>query len=255
MQGTIGLIGTGMLGQAIAQGWLDAGLARERLLLANSSGRAPLPGIEVTGPGDLAGRCETILLCIPPAALSDLDLQAPDALILSVIAGATRARLEAITGSPRIVRAMSSPAAARRLAYTPWTGSAAITEADRTQANALFSAIGVTDEIADEAHIDLFTAMTGPVPGFVALFASAMARHAESEGIPPDVADRAVRQLFLSAGEMLAHDAPTAEAHVDGMIAYAGTTAAGLQAMQDAGIGEIIAEGLRAATDRARTIG
>jgi len=66
MQGIIGLIGTGMLGQAIAQGWLDAGLAPERLLLANSSGRSPLPGIEVTGPGDLAGRCETILLCIPP---------------------------------------------------------------------------------------------------------------------------------------------------------------------------------------------
>ncbi|WHZ33850.1 pyrroline-5-carboxylate reductase [Sagittula sp. MA-2] len=254
MQGTIGLIGTGMLGQAIAQGWLDAGLAPDRLLLANSSGRAPLPGIEVTGPGDLAGRCETILLCIPPAALSGLDLHAPDALILSVIAGATRARLEAITGSPRIVRAMSSPAAARRLAYTPWIGSAAINEADRTQANAVFSAIGVTDEIADEAHIDLFTAMTGPVPGFVALFASAMARHAQSEGVTPDVADRAVRQLFLSAGEMLAHDAPTAEAHVDGMIAYAGTTAAGLRAMQDAGIAEIIAEGLRAATARARTI-
>jgi len=255
MQGTIGLIGTGMLGQAIAQGWLDAGLAPDKLLLANSSGRAPLSGIEVTSPGDLPGRCETILLCIPPAALPDLDLQAPDALILSVIAGATRARLEAITGSPRIVRAMSSPAAARRLAYTPWIGSAAITEADRTQANALFSAIGVTDEIADEAHIDLFTAMTGPVPGFVALFASAMARHAKREGVPPDVADRAVRQLFLSAGEMLAHDAPTAKAHIDGMIAYAGTTAAGLQAMQDAGIAEIIAEGLRAATARARTIG
>ncbi|EBA09334.1 pyrroline-5-carboxylate reductase family protein [Sagittula stellata] len=255
MQGTIGLIGTGMLGEAIARGWLDAGLPPERLLFANRSGKAPLPGIEVTTPGDLARRCETILLCIPPAALPGLDLAAPDALVLSVIAGATRARLQETTGSPRVIRAMSSPAAARRLAYTPWIGSAAITEADRTQANAVFSAIGRTDEIGDEAHIDLFTALTGPVPGFAALFASAMARHAVSQGVPPDIADRAVRQLFLSAGEMLAHDAHTADAHVEGMIAYAGTTAAGFLSMRAAGLEEIVANGLQAATDRARDIG
>lgn len=99
------------------------------------------------------------------------------------------------------------------------------------------------DEIAHEARADRFTAMTGPVPGFVALFADCMIRYAEAAGIAPDVAERAVRQLFLASGEALGKGVESPAGQVRAMVDYAGTTAAGLISMESAGIARVIAGG------------
>ena len=71
---------------------------------------------------------------------------------------------------------------------------------DRGIARMLFSACGLTDEVHDEAQIDVFTAITGPVPGFVAYFAMCVQRYAEGQGVAPEVAGRAVRQLSFRPG-------------------------------------------------------
>ena len=96
--------------------------------------------------------------------------------------------------------------------------------------------------------------MTGPVPGFVAYFAQCMVDHATSQGIAPDVADRAIRQLFVAAGTMLAADRPSPADHVSWMIEYAGTTAAGLIEMERSTLSKTISDGLLAAADKARSI-
>jgi pyrroline-5-carboxylate reductase len=105
-----------------------------------------------------------------------------------------------------------------------------------------------------EDHIVLFTALTGPVPGFVAYFAECMAAYAEARGVSPEIADLATRQLFLSAGQMM-YEGQTPAAHVEEMVVYDGTTAAGLRAMQASSIAAQIAEGLDAAVEKTRSIG
>jgi len=256
----LGVIGTGALGGAIARAALQAGVVTpESLLLANRSGRmegfADWPDLEVTtDPQALADRCEMILLAIPPAALGDLQLRAPDLPVLSVMAGATVAALTRRTGSARILRAMSSPAAERGLAYSPIFAAPAATPLDRDRAARLLGACGILDFIDREAQIDSFTALTGPVPGLVAFFARAMVEHAERSGIAPAIADRAIRQLFLASGTILSADPPTPAAHVAEMIAYAGTTAAGLELLETSDAARILDRALGAATDRARTI-
>jgi hypothetical protein len=92
------------------------------------------------------------------------------------------------------------------------------------------------------------------VPGFVAFFARAMIEHATGAGIDPAVADRAVRQLFLASGTILATDPRTPAEHVAEMIAYAGTTAAGLKVLEASDLASTIDRALAAATERARTI-
>jgi pyrroline-5-carboxylate reductase len=260
--GRLGIVGgNGQLGSAIAQGLLKAGaIAPEALWVSSRSGRAEAladwPGITVTTDNQsLAEACDTILMSVPPAGFGKVGITAPDRLVVSVMAGVTRERLSAETGAARVVRAMSSPAAADRMAYSPWIGSAAVTDADRETVRALFSAIGETDELSDEAHIDHFTAMTGPVPGFVALYADCMIRYARAAGIAPETAERAVRQLFLSSGAVLGTSPESPAEQVRAMVDYAGTTAAGLLAMEHAGLEEVIASGLDAAVARARNIG
>lgn len=257
---TFGIIGgSGMLGSAIAQGVLQSGaIAPERIWISNRSGQAEAleayPGITVTTDNQaLAEACDIILLCVRPAAKADIGIKAADRLILSVMAGVTRAEMSALTGSPRVVRAMSSPAAAQFLAYSPWCASAAVTEDDRAHIRALLAAIGAEDEVTEEDHITLFTALTGPVPGFVAFFAECLISYAEEKGVPPQIADRAMRQLFLSAGQVMA-GGPPPSAHVQEMIDYAGTTAAGLNALRASPVSEQIAAGLDAAVAKTRAI-
>ena len=119
----------------------------------------------------------------------------------------------------------------------------------------MFGAFGLADEIENEAHIEHFTALTGPVPGFVAFFADAMIEYAKAQGIPAAIADRAIRQLFLASGRAMAEGAMSPADHVNEMIAYAGTTAAGLSVMKRSSIAAEIAAGLDAAVARTRTIG
>ncbi len=258
----LGIVGgTGMLGKAVARAILEKGvIPPDRLWISNRSGQADafpdFPGINfTTNNQDLAAACDVILLSVPPAQVPDMSVNAPDRLILSVMAGVPLDRLADITGSTRVIRAMSSPAAETGLAYSPWCAAPSVTDADRNCAFAIFGACGLTDEVHNEAHIEFFTAMTGPVPGFVAFFAEAMADHAISKGIPPEIADRAVRQLFLGAGTMMSNGTPTPADHVREMIDYAGTTAAGLEDMRRSNISADIAKGLDAAIARTRSIG
>lgn len=250
----IGVVGSGMLGHAIIQAWLDSGAVKPHgLRVANRSGAAPAPGVSTTTIArDLASTCDIILLCVPPDQAARLNLQAPDALILSVMAGITRDELTQLTGSQRVIRAISSPAAARGLAYTPWIASDAVTEDDRKETIRLFEALGLTDEVADEGHIDQFTALTGPVPGFVAWFAATLGGHARGAGISDQIADRAIRQLLLAAGTMLAQDPSSAEDHVVEMKAYGGSTAAGLTLLDSGDLRQRISDGLQASAEAAR---
>ncbi len=259
---TIGIIGgSGQLGGAIARAVLGSGhIAPRRVFISNRSGSADgfgdWSGINVTTRNqDLADNCDLILLSVPPAAAGDIAVAAPDRLVLSVMAGVTIARIGEITGARRIVRAMSNPAADIGLAYSPWCAGEDVTDQDRQWTQAFFETCGLADEVPDEDQIDRFTALTGPVPGFVAFYAACMARYATESGVDPAVADRAVRQLFRAAGSVMADSHASPAEHVQEMLDYAGTTAAGLEAMKAAPLYRSIAEGLESAYRRARVIG
>lgn len=259
---TIGIVGgTGMLGGAIASAILDNKVVSpERLWISNSSGVADgfprVPPLNVTRVNQhVADACDVILLSVPPAQAPEIGINAVGKVVISVMAGISVDELKTVTGANRIVRAMSSPAARIGLAYSPWYATGEATSSDLACATEIFSACGLTDQVHSEAHIECFTAMTGPVPGFVAFFAEAMVDYAIAKGIQPNIADRAVRQLFLGAGTMMSTSKMTPADHVRQMIAYAGTTAAGLEAMKHSSISSEIADGLDAAVAKTRTIG
>lgn len=258
---SIGIIGgSGMLGRAMARALLRGGWPAARLWIANRSGSRvgfeDWPGLTVTSDNQsLADACDLVVLSVPPALAGDLGIHAPARLVVSVMAGVSVARIGALTGAQRIIRAMSSPAAELGLAYSPWFAMPEVTPEDQARATAFFAACGLTDQVETEAQVEFFTAMTGPVPGFVAYFAECMADHAVAQGVDAAVADRAVRQLFLAAGRMLAEGAGKPGDHVQAMVDYDGTTAAGLRVMRASGIAAGIADGLDAAIAKTRSIG
>ena len=258
---SIGIVGgTGQLGGAIAHGLLrNQFMTPERLWISSRSGNTS--GFEeglgiwfTTCNQDLVDACEIVIVSVPPHLASTVGINAQDRLVISVMAGVSIEQIEQQTRAKRIVRAMSNPAAEIGLAYSPWCASVYLTDDDREWTRRLFEACGLTDEVPDEEQIDQFTAMTGPVPGFVAYFADCMVEYALKHGIDPVIADRAVRQLFHASGVVLAESEASPGEHVRDMIAYAGTTAAGLKAMKASPLAASIGQGLAAAYQKAKHI-
>lgn len=252
--------GTGQLGSAIATGWLESGyVAQENLWISNRSGTASgfdaWPKVNFTASNqELADNCDVILLSVPPDLTGTINIAAPDKLVVSVMAGVPLKALTSLTGSKNVVRAMSSPAARQCLAYSPWYAAPGLEPQDLAAVQTLLSACGDADQVFEESQIEVFTAITGPVPGFAAFFADCMAQYAIAKGVEPDLAVRAVKQLFLASGRIMSEDALAPGAHVKEMIDYAGTTAAGLLKLKELGVDRLIAEGLEASTERVRTI-
>lgn len=259
---TIGIIGgSGMLGRAIALGLLQGGrFAQDRFWVSNRSGQrhdfADWPKVTVTADSfELCKACDVVVISVPPTLFDTVAIEARDCLVISVMAGVPLTRISQRAGTQRVVRAMSNPAAELGLAYSPWFAESGMGSDDRLFVDEFFSAIGLADEVPRESDIEHFTALTGSVPGFVALFAQSITSYAEKNGINRKIAERAMRQLFLAAGQIMSKHPASAADHVEQMMAYAGTTAAGIAAMRDAGIDAAIEAGLEAASQTALNIG
>ena len=234
----IGIVGgTGELGHAIAVAVLERFLPTEEVLrLSNSSGA--LVGFEqysnvrlMESNQQLVDACDLIVLCVPPAQFDYLAIDAKGKLMVTLVSGITIEEVRVATNSQKIVRATSSPAAAFGLAYSPWVKSSGVTREDCKVVTELFFVCGKTDLLDVEQQIDVFTVLTGPVPGYVAYFAECLIRYALKNGVAPDVADKAIKQLFLASGRALSETDITASQQVHKMIDYAGVTAAGLEFM------------------------
>lgn len=257
----VGIVGgTGQLGSAIARAWIETRtVLPENLWIANTTGSlGPLARWgeirTTTNPADLCGVCDVIVVSVPPSEGRSLRLPSGNRLVISVMAGVTLDELRRAIGSPRIVRAMTSPVASLRLAFSLWVSLMPLSDEDEATVTRLLGACGLVERVGSEVLIDRFSALTGPVPGFVAAFAEAMILHATRRGVPEALADRAIRQLFLGAGTVMSLEDKTPAAHVQEMIDCAGTPAAGLSELRRGPLAQAVDAALEAAYQRTRTI-
>jgi len=252
----LGIVGaTGCLGSALGRRVLDSGLVpASDLVLLNRSGARPdyHGGIGVTwasGLPDLVDRADVVVLSVRPEDYAGLALIAPDRLVISFMAGVPLAALAPTTG--RIVRAMPNAAAERGRSYTPWLAGQGVTQADRVLVRALLAAIGTEDEVDEEHHIDLLTALSGSGAAYPALMAAAMLAQARAAGLPEQVARHAVEAVVCDGADLLRGRVEAAAALVATYRAYRGTTAAGLDAAEAGGFTRAVEEALQAGAAKA----
>jgi pyrroline-5-carboxylate reductase len=256
---TLGIIG--------GNGWIGGAVARaavERLLLPASGltlscRSAPpdwLPDAHWTHDNQvLADRSDVVILSVRPQDWTAIDVAAPGRLVISVMAGVKLAEIAARLGTARVVRALPNAAAEVAQSYTPWTGTDEVTHADRALVRRLLGTFGTEDEVATEAEIDYMTGLSGTGPAYPALLAVAMIRDAVANGLPAEVARRAVVGMFVGTGRLLEKNGEDPEDTVAGFVDYKGVTAAGIEAMRAAGFDAAVSAGLAAALEKSRALG
>jgi pyrroline-5-carboxylate reductase len=255
---TLGVIGgAGWLAGALLRPALAKGAVRAEDVILSSrrpqvSGFEAWPNIRTTTDNaELARQSDIVILSVRPEDLAGVDADLSGKLVISVMARMPMAEIRKRFGCDRMVRTMPNASAEQARSFTPWYASPEVTPEDKAFVSDFFGASGIAREVPNEPSIDYFTALTGSGFAFPALMARAMIEHAIENGVAPDLADVAVRQLMLGAGTYVSESKESAAEIVKTFVDYGGTTAAGLTAMIDRGSDAVVKAGLDAAWQRA----
>ncbi len=251
------------MGEALLAGLLDAGWATAddlRVVEALPGRRdeltARFPGVDVTGE---VGTAEGSVLAVKPGdvatAAASLQAAGGGARVLSIAAGVRLADLEAALGSGTpVIRAMPNTPAlvgAGAAAIAPGTAAG---EDDLAWAEEVLSAVGTVVRV-DERLLDAVTGLSGSGPAYVFLVAEALIEAGVLVGLPRPTSTELTVQTLLGAARLLAEGDDGPEALRAAVTSPGGTTAAGLRALEQAGVRAAFLDAVVAATERSRELG
>lgn len=174
--------------------------------------------------------------------------------ILSIAAGVRLAAMEAaVPEGTAVVRAMPNTPAMVGAGASAIAGGAAATDADLDWAEQVLGAVGTVVRVT-ESQLDAVTGLSGSGPAYVFLVAEALIDAGVLVGLTRPVATDLAVQTLRGAAELLATGTPAAELRAN-VTSPGGTTAAGLRALEAAGVRAAFADAVVAAATRSAELG
>lgn len=244
------------MGSAMLRGWLASGVTPHRFFVVDPKADDLPPGVSLyQSSQEVERKFDIILLGIKPQLLPALapeivQLLAPGAIVISILAGTMTARLSAAFPAANVVRLMPNLAAA--IGKSPLALHAPKADAKtRSALETLLAPLGSVIWIENEGHMDAVTALAGSGPAFVYRFIDALAKGGEAAGLPRDIAAHMAIAMTEGAAILAATSGQTPEDLAARVTSPGGTTAAGLGVLDAGGALDIlVGETLRAARDR-----
>jgi pyrroline-5-carboxylate reductase len=260
-------MGEALLGGLISRGWAPASEiavvepveSRRKELSGRYQGVTVYAGVAELTEGRKQGELpEGAVLAVKPAdAEAACREMAPLGLrrVLSVAAGVTTAALEGWLGRPTaVIRAMpNTPALVGSGAAAVAGGSSASSE-DIDWARGILEAVGTVVTVG-EAALDAVTGLSGSGPAYVFLVAEALIDAGVLVGLSRSVSRQLALQTLLGSARMLSETGEEPSTLRAQVTSPGGTTAAGLRALESAGVRAAILEAVAAATERSRELG
>ena len=250
------IFGCGNMGGAMLRGWLAAGVGQECFFVVDPVASDLPEGVSVRrSASDLDRTFDTLLLGIKPQMLASLapeiaPLLAPNALLISILAGAETPALAAHFPDTRIVRLMPNLAAAIGKSPLGLFSRDLDTEA-QAGLEAMLAPLGTPVWLGDESNMDAVTALAGSGPAFVYRFIDALAQGGIEAGLEPDIAARLALATVEGAARLAAGSTESPTELAARVTSPGGTTAAGLAVLdQNEALGRLLATTLLAASER-----
>jgi pyrroline-5-carboxylate reductase len=270
------VVGGGKMGEALVAGLLRTGWARpEALVIAE---------IDAARRADLASRYAGVRVVDSPSGASRHD-EAKDAMggvvdgavlavkpsdvqpacgqlrvagvqrVLSIAAGVTLDSLESWLGdATAVVRAMPNTPALVGSGAAAIAGGHRAGPDDLTWARSVLEAVGIVVTVAESA-LDAVTGLSGSGPAYVFLVAEALIDAGVLVGLPRPVAKQLAVQTLLGSARLLSETDDEPAALRAAVTSPGGTTAAGLRALEAAGVRNALLDAVSEATRRSRELG
>jgi pyrroline-5-carboxylate reductase len=264
----IGLVGAGRMATALGRGFVAAKLLPASAIVASDPHEAArdsfagnVPGATLLAAnGPEFASCDVVILAVKPQLMTQVlaevrDLIRADALVVSIAAGVTLARLAAgLSAGQRIVRVMpNTPCLIGRGASAFSLGAQATTD-DAQLVSRLLSSVGVAYQVP-EAQLDAVTGLSGSGPAFVYTMIELLGAGGVEMGLPAALADQLATHTVAGAAEMVLATGETPAVLRERVTSPGGTTLAGLKALEENGFQRAVLAAVQAATLRSAELG
>lgn len=232
MADKVGVIGAGNMGSALVKGWLRAGrsgllvwdtyrpavdkLLAESLEIGTAADATDPPLVAAGSREDLVKTADTIVVVVKPKDAKDLlgslrGVLRPEQTVVSAMAGLPLDWLRAESGpEPALFRIMPNLAVALGAGAVAVAAEEAVEAAVLEEVLALCGQLGLA-EVMPEDLFDVFTAVSGSSPAFLALAIEGLEDGAVAVGLSRAEARRVVREAALETARTLSgpSDSPT----------------------------------------------
>ncbi len=263
----IAFIGSGTMAGAMIVGLLREKLARAENLFASDTRKER--GEELREKYDIQPftdnllaikNADVVVLSVKPQRLSgvlaELKGNIPaNALVLSIIAGATIEKISTGLMHAKIVRTMPNTPARIGEGITVWVASDAVSESQKEQARTILSALGEEVFVTDEYYLDMATALSGSGPAYVYMFMEAMIDAGVHMGFPRRISEKLVTQTMRGSVNFYEKNDVHVAALRNQVTSSGGTSAEALYYLEKAGIRTAISRAIWAAYQRSLELG
>jgi len=264
---TVAFIGTGTMAEAMIKGILSRKLITPEKI--TGSGPRPARGEELnarysiqttTSNTEAADGGSIVVLSVKPQVLPKvLDELAnhicPNALILSIVAGARIATISKKLNHRNIVRVMPNTPAQIGQGMSVWTATPETSEVQRKQAQVILEALGEEIFVADEDYLDMATALSGTGPAYVFLFMEALI----DAGVHMGFSRRIAQKLVLKTVEGSVEFARESNLHPaqlrDMVTSPGGTSAEAIYQLEKGGLRTVLSRAVWAAYQKSKYLG
>lgn len=251
------LVGCGVMGGTLKQGWERAKVPFETIVIDPSSPEF-LPNLEALPRGFTP---DVILFAVKPQTLPEiLPLYKPfsgsGCLFVSIAAGIPLETFhKALGDNEHIIRAMPNLPATVGKGMAILVSKRSLSPSHRSLGQSIFEASGKALWVDNESYMDIVTALSGSGPAYFFRMVECLASAAAMCGLPPDIAMTLARQTAIGAGAMMEQTPdPVTELRIR-VTSPGGTTAAALSSLdyEDA-FGKLIRTALKAAIHRGQEL-
>ena len=254
------IIGGGNMGAALLGGLLTAGADPSGLAVVEAlpARRVELmdmfSGVAVL---DAVPPCRAAVIAVKPhdvAAACREAVAAGASRVLSIAAGVRLATLQEACGpGVAVIRSMPNTPALVGQGASAISPGAAATAADVEWADQVLSSVGTVVQVP-EGQLDAVTGLAGSGPAYVFLVAEALMDAGVAAGLSRPVSEHLVRQLLVGSAALLAEGRSPADLRAM-VTSPAGTTAAGVTALEQAAVRAAFLSAVATATARSRELG
>lgn len=267
VQQSIGFVGGGNMGEALVKGLIAAGVFSPDRIFAFDADPQRLEYLAKTysiqpaaGLDDLAAACGIVLFAVKPQVLpAVLDRMRPlimhNTLVISIAAGVPLATLtQALPEGTPIVRVMPNTPALVQQGASALSRNASVTDEQMRRAMEIFGAVGSAMEV-EEKLMDAVTGLSGSGPAYVLLFLEAMIDAGVFMGLPRQISRQLALQTIQGTARMVVETGKHPSELKDHITSPAGTTIAGLLALEDRAFHGAVMRAVEAATVRSKELG
>lgn len=266
----VGFIGLGQMASALADGFIRANVVESKNVYgydvsesACKKFSANLGANVCAAPAEVVENVDVLIFAVKPQFMTvalepvkEALINAPAKLLcVSIAAGLPISYFEK-TLSPeiRLARVMPNTPCLVGQAASGFALNANATLEDAEVVKSLLSTVGIAFELP-EVQLDAVTGLSGSGPAYVFMAIEALADGGVMTGLPRSVALELAAQTVKGSAEMFLKTQKHPGALKDAVTSPAGTTIAGVAALEEKGFRFALIEAVRRATIRSRELG